>query len=1376
MHNNYFKINDIELAVSPSNIRVDKSTKNIKIPIVRESEAVKNRSGHGDINVSFDVIFSYNENITSSSKHNDIKNDLLKIVAQLQLTPFFIVENEFVTKSIKPEYQDSEPLMLVLNNMSISTSPELHNSIIAQFNCFYVEHSAFTPFLFFKRTETSGADEKPVKISESGAWKAFYKPYWDRLRSMAPSSFNGSCHFLFPVLINEDGNVTFGTTGFDIDGTQVPVSVTVNFYNRLAVMPFIGLEYPAYQYMGGSDREVFITIEDVSGRDQKFKDLLKLLQHFNQLAINDRQTAGNDAIVVKNDILNMLGIEEVICESVSVETHPSEPETSIINLHLLSHNIDKVKEAESLEREEYNTVESLVEEIIDNFINYTDASIVRRKVTDSVYDDTFLLNYDFERSVFVMTSGIPDLPAPLDSLFEDFKKTLSNIYSGSIVYKLRDDFYDFMNHVDDAVFGIKTKLGVGPSIYKNKDNEANSAARRVLTDFAFKAFHVLKDYPDAYPEMKIIAEKVDYELKHGMRKNVQPCYPDIVPDDINKNPDDYFFYSGSLKEIIKEAKLFGADAISKTFDAVEDFTDKNGIHWDFSGLSSGDKASINNIKSSLSGDGVTITDGRPAEFISKHKNQGRFTKTSIVDKELFLDGYNDTSMSLKAEMNATHRFDKASFKSQFELIDFPDDFMTFRKAYPTFRLYFIEEYSQKTRMRKLDDKFVYRAIKEIRVIRSRKNPIDTAIIQLSNVDGSFYIRNFKRNDLKGTYAKELVRGKYDYRGHDVYSSDNKKDNLLDEKPIFQEGSVIQIRLGYDNNPDKLTTVLNGKITEIDGDGFGIITIVVQSFGYELLEDTWGTPGDGMSLGGWFNNTTPSIITEILSSPSITHFGRWTYGYTKEVDPDEIERKARHSMLPNFIVRHIYRWIDTPKDDNIFAPYESFYRKYIEDFAILRGWKDYYSYGYTTWDILKDMERRWPGYVCQPVPYENRMTLFFGIPSMGYWFRDDSYIDKMERESTLASLQRKYKSIRSSIEAADSFSKKGIHGVSEEAYKIADRVIRKVGRWKSFRDYHMLTSEHDILSNGVKTSSKNTYNGVRIIYDNDFWREEEFDINNLQSEFTLKPNKHIPDEEITYQDFFEANVIGDDGARVCAISRLLDGLRDLYTGEIALIGNPRIKPYDICFIYDSYNDIAGPVEVEQVVHIFNQEDGFITLLTPDLCAYATEYASSTFISGVGTTFMKVWDKLANATDKLIDKYKTAIVNDDTFLKTGMIGVGAFTGDRVIQTSLAAMFTPSSMAILSIGSLFMLNVLYDWDVGRYPIQVFPLLFKDKPYILGLPDWSETSLWQDISGEWKFLTSGVKKFWESEIKEPSKQFGAFNILSERFKRFLGEMFLGN
>ena len=40
------------------------------------------------------------------------------------------------------------------------------------------------------------------------------------------------------------------------------------------------------------------------------------------------------------------------------------------------------------------------------------------------------------------------------------------------------------------------------------------------------------------------------------------------------------------------------------------------------------------------------------------------------------------------------------------------------------------------------------------------------------------------------------------------------------------------------------------------------------------------------------------------------------------------------------------------------------------------------------------------------------------------------------------------------------------------------------------------------------------------------------------------------------------------------------MKEMYSGEILVLGNPRIKPWDVCFVLDNYNNMSGPVEINQ----------------------------------------------------------------------------------------------------------------------------------------------------------------------------------------------------
>lgn len=73
---------------------------------------------------------------------------------------------------------------------------------------------------------------------------------------------------------------------------------------------------------------------------------------------------------------------------------------------------------------------------------------------------------------------------------------------------------------------------------------------------------------------------------------------------------------------------------------------------------------------------------------------------------------------------------------------------------------------------------------------------------------------------------------------------------------------------------------------------------------------------------------------------------------------------------------------------------------------------------------------------------------------------------------------------------------------------------------------------------------------------------------------------------------------ETSAKRVALWFLKEGLKDIYGGEIIIIGDPSIRPHDLIYIADVYSRIYGMAEVEQVVHHFNAEMGFVTSITPN----------------------------------------------------------------------------------------------------------------------------------------------------------------------------------
>jgi outer membrane lipoprotein SlyB len=70
------------------------------------------------------------------------------------------------------------------------------------------------------------------------------------------------------------------------------------------------------------------------------------------------------------------------------------------------------------------------------------------------------------------------------------------------------------------------------------------------------------------------------------------------------------------------------------------------------------------------------------------------------------------------------------------------------------------------------------------------------------------------------------------------------------------------------------------------------------------------------------------------------------------------------------------------------------------------------------------------------------------------------------------------------------------------------------------------------------------------------------------------------------------------AKRVGLAHLKESLQDIYGGEIIIVGNADIRPHDMVYLADVYERMYGLFEVEQVVHHFTPEMGYITSITPN----------------------------------------------------------------------------------------------------------------------------------------------------------------------------------
>ena len=177
------------------------------------------------------------------------------------------------------------------------------------------------------------------------------------------------------------------------------------------------------------------------------------------------------------------------------------------------------------------------------------------------------------------------------------------------------------------------------------------------------------------------------------------------------------------------------------------------------------------------------------------------------------------------------------------------------------------------------------------------------------------------------------------------------------------------------------------------------------------------------------------------------------------------------------------------------------------------------------------------------------------------------------------------------------------------------------RFVPFRRYHSITSEHDLVWNGLMSSENAVYNAVDITY---FETDAEAGDSPVSSSL-FKAHAFIPEHSLRVLPAEPSyNCRGYQMAARYGQGTLLHTMREMYRGEIITLGNPRIRPWDIAILSDSYNDMVGPVEVEQVVHQFSHETGYITEIKPSALVIANESSSWPILEAMKTMTLATKD--------------------------------------------------------------------------------------------------------------------------------------------------------
>ena len=756
----------------------------------------------------------------------------------------------------------------------------------------------------------------------------------------------------------------------------------------------------------------------------------------------------------------------------------------------------------------------------------------------------------------------------------------------------------------------------------------------------------------------------------------------------------------------------------------------------------------------------------------------------------------DKIARLKAEVpgrdvTTTIKSPLAEAIKEFEMSQLLGQGQGFMRAYPTFKLYFIEDDSGERKRLGFDDFFSYSAVQSIRVVRDREIAADLTEITMTNVSGVLSNRKFRQDPMVIDPITGEIRS-YNTKPHTkagepaTETKDPMKKDTREENPIasllLQEGVDIQLRMGYSSDPDLLDIVFNGVIVEVMfSESDDIVTILAQSHAIELVQDIKGLekPDEKTAwitrLGNFSSPllstgaSTVKLLESMMSQPEVTHFGRFRAA-------DGLSKGIARDLLTTR-----WRWVDKPQDDNIFAPSPQQELPILGDspggalsvisritagfvaptsvqkeLGLNAKWSEilfhklkYTIYRTTIWDIFQEMTLRHPNFIASPVPYRDqkgpRMTMFYGLPNQLYFARDASP-SEMLADKKLQEITKQKAPSSPTVTSRDDEGRPlpNLPAAAPPPSSVERLALAMSSGWiRPFRNYHLITSSQHIISNAISTASRDVANTIAIKYGSEIPVKDSKggQTNDVAAEnaetFVLKVDCALPPEETRTQLGNFINVSNSELAKRYAAGLLAKSLRKAYRGELVILGNAKIKPHDVVYLMDEYSDMIGAFEVAQVQHILDQEHGFRTEIKPEMLVQVAEWTLMNAADALGVVMEGYMGRKSSGTP--IDNNGVAPESDHNFL-SGSFGRQSLSLIPYIVGHVGNAFGG-----------FMSQKLLTYTQLAQPIVMSPMLHHGRTFAGGIPTRKlPVSPWTTIFGKWNSAVDIGYDAWIEDIKD--------------------------
>ena len=580
------------------------------------------------------------------------------------------------------------------------------------------------------------------------------------------------------------------------------------------------------------------------------------------------------------------------------------------------------------------------------------------------------------------------------------------------------------------------------------------------------------------------------------------------------------------------------------------------------------------------------------------------------------------------------------------------------RAFPTYYMLLIDEGRRFYFWRMQDIFYEYNGIESIEIVRDRKNVADTCLItltnskgNLSNATGAYRKKSFNDMGVFETLWSLTPFAEYEW--------EKKKRDYEFKTMQLQTGARIHLRIGYGSSPDRLPVVFNGTITELQlGD---MITFVAQGDGIELNKPIPAGPKEKTDYEFFGEIQEPKeIITDILGNRGnifkyvinklsgnlfyndndygIQHFGIinrpkwWDESTYISMRHPRTRAETRDSETISYEE-------DPPRGYEVSQNINSAHYPNTR-FAL-------YLYGKTVWDVIQSCAMVAPNYIAAVHPFGFRSTIFYGHPNFDFAYDYEAPTDEYGRyirTSERREKKKKYFSgdgketvfnldeaiIPESVKVRDSHTGK-THSV-QSANPITGKIVlneapsRHYGnveieyevivpghidptyvreKIKPYRQLRFYSGFFDIIANNIIATSKRIATAVVPVMSKD-GTPKELDTIYLDTDIFPEHQKVLSiDTSISTPDLIRRALqlveLQEKEEQICArryaMSALKQAVQNMYDGELIILGDPSVKPYDYAYLADIANSMSGMFEVETVVHLISKSTGFITSITP-----------------------------------------------------------------------------------------------------------------------------------------------------------------------------------